>query len=115
MLLSASPHNNDAPSCLLPVPLDTLVKSDSFTAKYIQSTPNRQVDLALAQLLHKLQILNRAAPAGIRDRDAAPLGQLGDQLVVDAALQAFDVGSVDQKLGAVGFEELDAVWHTYLY
>jgi hypothetical protein len=32
---------------------------------------------------------------------------LGDQFVVDAALEALDVCGVDEELGAMGFEEGD--------
>jgi hypothetical protein len=92
---------------LLAVPLDAVGELDARTAKDVQGTSNRQVHLAVAELLDQLEILNRAAAAGVRDGNGTPLGQLGNQLVVDAALQALYVGGVDEELGAVRFEEGD--------
>ena len=51
-----------------------------------------------------------SAASSVGDGDGAPLAQLCDQLVVDAALQALDIGGVDQELGAVGLEEANAVY-----
>jgi hypothetical protein len=42
--------------------------------------------MALAQTLDELQILDAAATAGVGYGYAAPLGEFGYQLVVDAAL-----------------------------
>jgi hypothetical protein len=53
--------------------------------------------------------LERAAASSVGDGDSAPLAQLRDQLVVNATLQALDVGGVDQELGAVGLEEANAL------
>lgn len=58
--------------------------------------------------------MERAAASSVGDGDGAPLAQLCDQLVVDAALQALDVGGVDQELGAVGLEEADALFEHLL-
>lgn len=96
------------------VPLHTLVELDALPAEYVQGAPDGQVDPGAAQALHELQVLERAAASSVGDGDGAPLAQLCDQLVVDAALQALDVGGVDQELGAVGLEEADALYEYVL-
>lgn len=96
-------------SLLFLVPGHHLVKTHALAAKNVQGTSNRQIYFSPTEVLDQLQIGNGATAAGVGDGDAAPLAQLGDELVVDAALQAFDVGGVDEELGAVGFEEVDAL------
>jgi len=91
--------------CLLRIPLDAVLELDARTTKDIQCAANGKIHLALAQLLHQFQIFNRAASTGVRDGYAAPFRQLGNEFVVYTALQAFDVGGVDEELAAVGFEE----------
>lgn len=86
---------------LSPIPLDTLLQPHPGSAKTIECTADGEVDLALAQTLDHLQVREVAAAAGVRHGDAAPLGQLGDELLVHAALEALVVGCVDKKLGAV--------------
>jgi phosphoribosylformimino-5-aminoimidazole carboxamide ribonucleotide (ProFAR) isomerase len=76
---------------------------DARTTKDVQGTSNRQVHLAVAELLDQLEILNRAAAAGVCDGNGTPLGQLGHELVVDAALQALYVG------GGRSIEDLELV------
>lgn len=100
-----------APSwlCLLLIPRNAILKLDALTAENVQRASNRQIHLAPAQLLDQLQIRNRPAPARICHRDAAPLGQPRNQLVIDAALQALDVGGVDQELGAIRLKQRNAV------
>jgi hypothetical protein len=98
-----------AGSELLFVPFHTLVELDARPTEYVQGAPNGQVDLGATQALHKLQVLERAAASSVGDGDSAPLAQLRDQLVVNATLQALDVGGVDQELGAVGLEEANAL------
>ena len=87
------------------IPRYTILKLDALPAKDIQRTPNCEVHFTLAQLLHQLQISDAAASARIGYWDRTPFSKLGDEGVVDAGLEAFDVGGVDQKLGTVGFEE----------
>lgn len=93
-------------SCLLLIPRNNILKLDTTPAENIQCTTNGKVDASVAQFLHQLQVFNRSAAAGVGDGDAAPLSQLRDELVVDAPLQTFDVGGVDEELGTVGLEEL---------
>lgn len=85
-------------SLLFLIPLYTVVKRHATASEYIQRRANGQVDLACTQTLDELQISQVAAAARIGDGDGAPFGQRGDEVVVDAALQALDVGGVDQKL-----------------
>ena len=92
---------------LLAVPLDAVDELDARTTEDVQRTSNCQVHLAVAELLDQLEILNRTAAARVCDGNSAPLGQLGNELVVNAALQTLYVGSVDEELGAVGLEEGD--------
>jgi hypothetical protein len=53
------------------------------------------------------------AAARIGHGDAAPLGQPRDQRLVDAALQAFVVGGVDEEFGTERFEEADGVLYSF--
>ena len=87
------------------IPRTHILKLDAGTTEDVQCTPNCEVDLAAAQLLYELQVFDRPAPARVCDGDAAPLSQLCHELVVDAALQALDVGGVDQEFRTVRFEE----------
>ena len=82
---------------------------DARAAEYVEGAPNGQVDLGATQGLHKFQVLDGAAAPSVGDGDGAPLAQLCDQLVVDATLQALDIGGVDQELGAIGLEQADAL------
>ena len=89
------------------IPLDTLGQRHTAPAEAVQGAPDGQVDLAAAELLHEVEIGQRPAPTRVRHRDAAPLGQLLDELLVDATLQTLVVGGVDEELGAVGLEFFD--------
>jgi len=87
------------------IPRYAILKLDALPSKDVKCTPNCQIHLTLTQLLHQLQISDAAAPPRVGYWDRAPFGEFGDKGVVDAGLEAFDVGGVDQKLGTVGFEE----------
>lgn len=95
---------------LPPVPLDTLLQLYPGSAETVEGTADGKVDLALTQLLDHLQVLEVAAAARVCHGDAAPLGQLRDELLVHSTLQAFVVGCVNQKLGAVRLEGLYRVF-----
>jgi hypothetical protein len=71
---------------MLFVPLHAVLKFDTRTAKHIQCTANGQVDLAIAKLLHQLQILDRSSATSICDGYIAPFSELGDELMVDSTL-----------------------------
>lgn len=86
------------------VPLNTLLEPDPRSTKAIQGASDSEVDLALAELVHFFKVLEVAPAAGISDGYAAPLGQLGDELLVHASLETLVVGRMDQKLGAVRLE-----------
>lgn len=95
------------PLFLRPIPSNRILKPDARAAKDIQCTTNRKIQLTAAQFLHQLQILDRPSAAGIRAGYTAPLAQPLHEILVDTALQALVVSSVDQELGAVGLQEAD--------
>jgi len=94
------------------IPLDTVRKRDPATTKHVQRTPDGQIDLATAELLDQVQVLQMSSSARVRHGNAAPLGQPRHELVVDTLLQAFVVGGVDEEFRAVGFEAGDAFWES---
>lgn len=87
------------------VPFYTLIKRYPGTTKDIQRTSNRQIYLPLAADVNLLQILKIPSTSGIGDRDRAPLGQLGHELLINALLQTLDICSVNEELGTVGLQE----------
>ena len=92
---------------MLPIPFYALGERHSTAPEAVQGAPDGQVDLATAQLLYPVQILQVPAPTGVGYWDAAPLRQLLDKLLVDAPLQALVVGRVDEKLGAIRLQAAD--------
>lgn len=58
----------------------------------------------MAELLDFLKVFEVAPATSISYRYTAPLGQLGDELLVNTSLEALVVGRVDQELGAVRLE-----------
>lgn len=94
---------------LLFIPAHAVLKLDTRAPKDIQRASNRKIDLPVAQFLHQLEVLKRPTASCVGHGDAAPLRQLADELVVDAALETFDVGGVNEELGAVGLEERDGL------
>lgn len=78
--------NTSLPRLLLPIPLHTLLESDTATPEDVQRASDGQIDLAAAQLLHQLQVLQATPTAGVRDGDGAPLRQLLHQRMIDALL-----------------------------
>lgn len=91
---------------LLLVPLDALLQLDAVAPETVQRAADGQVHLAVADPLDRLEIVEVPAPAGVRDGDGGPRGQLRHELLVDALLQAFVVGGVDEELGAVRLQLL---------
>lgn len=89
---------------LSPVPFDALVQLDAEAAEAVQGAADGQVDLPRAQPGDVVEIGQVPAAAGVGDGDTAPLGQLCDEVLVDAALEALVVGCVDEELGAVGLK-----------
>lgn len=85
-------------SCLSSVPLDTLVQPHPAATEAVQSTADCQIDGAAAQPGDVVQVLEVPATAGVGDGDAAPLRQLGDEMLIDPSLQALVVGGVDEEL-----------------
>ncbi|KDN65388.1 hypothetical protein CSUB01_05778 [Colletotrichum sublineola] len=92
-----------------PVPRHALLKLHPVAAETVQRAPDRQVYLALAELLHHVQVPQVPAAARVRDRQAAPLGQPLHKLLVDPFLQALVVRRVDEELGAIGLQQLDGL------
>ena len=92
---------------MLLVPGHTVLEPRSNPTENVKRASDRQVDLSSTQLLHQIQIPDVPAPTGVRDGDRPPLCQSGDELLVDALLQALVVGGVDQELAAVGLEHAD--------
>lgn len=90
-----------------PVPLNTVRKLDAAPTKDVERAADGEIDLAPADAVHELEVGYVLAPAGVGDGDGAPLGQLGDEILVDPGLQALDVGGVDEELGTVVLEQLD--------
>ena len=90
------------PSLPLSIPLHAVLELDSAPTEDVERTADRQVDPASAQSLDGVQVGDATCSAGVRDRDGAPLAEAPDQILVDAALEAFGVGGMDEELGAVG-------------
>lgn len=96
---------------LLLVPPDAIFKLHPRASEDVQRAANRKIDLAIAQLLHQLEVLERSAATRVRHGDTAPLGELAHELVVDSTLEAFHVGCVDEELCAVRLEARYGLWH----
>lgn len=84
--------------CLSPIPLDTLVQTHATATEAVQSAAYGQIDGAAAQLGDVTQVLEVPATAGVGHRDAAPLGQFGDEMLIDPTLQTLIVGRMDEEL-----------------
>lgn len=91
---------------LLPIPSHTLLKWQC-SPKAIQSAPNRKIDLAITQALDELKIGDATPPAGVSDGDGAPLSESAHEIGVNAALQSFVIGGVDEEFRGVWFEGFD--------
>lgn len=91
------------------VPARALLKIATLSSKDIQRAPNRQIDLSVAQLLHKREVINVPSTSCVGHGDAAPLRELADELVVDAALETFDISCMDEKFSAVRLEKGDGL------
>lgn len=116
MIINANTHANATsrfrPTCPIPcstnlpprIPLHALLKPHATPPKNIQRAPNRQVHLPATQPLHPVQILEAPPAAGVRDGDGAPLSQLLDEGLVDALLEAFVVGGVDEEFRTIRLE-----------
>lgn len=89
------------------VPSNSLLKLDTASTEDVQSATNGQIHFAAAQLLHKLQVLKVTAAASICNRNCADGRKKLYKFDVNASLLAFYVCGVNQKLGAVRFEEGD--------
>lgn len=100
---------------LASVPLATLVESDALASKDVQGAPYGEIDFAIAEALHELQILNIPATTGVRDRDRADFRQKCDQSLIDAGLQTFGIGSMDQKFTTVRLERGNVVYRMLAY
>lgn len=88
--------------CRRPIPRNTLVQRDALAPKDIQRATNGHVDSPAAELLHQLQVGEVARATGVGDGDGVDAAQRCDEGGVDAGLEAFGVGGVDQEGGAVG-------------
>lgn len=86
------------------IPLNTLVQPHTTPTKAVQSTADCQINGSAAQPGYIVQVLEVPATARVGHGDAAPLGQLGDELLINPTLQALVIGSVDEELGAVGLQ-----------
>lgn len=70
----------------LPIPKNTFFQLYPITSEAIQSTADGEVDLATAQLLHEVQVIECSRASSIRDRNITPLSQLLNEFFVDPFL-----------------------------
>jgi len=99
------------PILLLVVPLYTLLKPTPTTSENIQTTPQRQIHLSSTQLLHAIQIREIAAATSVGDGNGQVVGgESADKGFVNAALETFVVGGVDQKFGASSGKVGEVFW-----
>lgn len=92
--------------CLSSVPLDTLIQLHAAATEAIQSTADGQIHGTATEPGYVVQVLEVPAAASVGHGDGTPLRQLGDELLIDATLEALVIGSVDEELGAVGLQLL---------
>lgn len=90
---------------MLGVPCNAVSKLYAATTKDVQRASNRQVDLAVAELFDRVEILEASTSTRIRHRNGAPLGKLADEFVVNSLLQTLIVGGVDQEFAAERLQE----------
>nr|POE53844.1 uncharacterized protein c3f10.08c [Quercus suber] len=83
-----------------PIPCAALVERHAPPAENIQGTTDGEIDLAVAEMLDKLEILDVATTASVGDGDAADRRKICDQFFVDASLKTFGVRRVDQEFAA---------------
>ena len=95
-------HSFLLPSCI--VPLAALFESDTFATEDIESTADREINFAVAQPLHQLQVMDISSTTRISDRDCTDLGQMANEFLVNTCLQAFGVCCVDEEFAAVRFQ-----------
>lgn len=97
----------DAPKTLLllRIPRNAVFELHRTSTENIQCTSNGQINLTIAKLLDRVQVLQAPAAPSIRHWDAAPRGQFLHELVVDTLLEALVIGGVDEEFGAVRLEE----------
>lgn len=88
-------------SQILLVPGYTIIKFGTTATEDVERAADRQVDLTVTHVSHEVKILHCARAAGVCDRYAAPFRQPPHQLDVDALLETFVVGSMNEELGAV--------------
>lgn len=84
-------------SSLIPssIPLTAFVEGYSFPTEDIESAPNCQINLTIAEALNQLEVCDVPATASIRNGYGADLCKVLDQLFVDAGLQAFGIGRMN--------------------
>jgi hypothetical protein len=68
------------------IPLDTFVQLYTAATEAVKSTADCQIDGTAAQPGYIVQVLEIPATSSVGHRDAAPLGQLGDELLIHPAL-----------------------------
>lgn len=96
------------------VPLDTFFKPCTSAAKDIESTSNSQVNLSMTRFVDEIEVCHCPCTTCIRDRDTAPIGEPGNQVHVDALLEAFVVGCMDEEFGTVRLEKFDVVYNVLI-
>lgn len=92
------------------IPCNAVLELHARAAEAVEGTADGQVDLSSAQPGHEVEIVQRPATARVRDWNRAPIGQPSHELLVDSALQTLVVCRVDEELGTVRLELLDAFW-----
>jgi hypothetical protein len=63
--------------------------------------------MAVAGGIDEEHIVHGGGTAGVGDGDFAPRAKQGDEIGIDAAAEAFDIGGVDEELGAMGSERVE--------
>lgn len=92
---------------LFSVPFYTVIKLDTSSAKAVQGTSNRKVNLAVTQSLHQLKVFEVAASTSICDRYRAPFRKSTHELLIHSFLQAFIIRGMNKELGTVWFQSPD--------
>lgn len=89
------------------IPCHAFIQFHTVSSKAVQRTPNREIDLSATKSLYQIQIPQMSPAPSVGNRNRTPLRQLLHQLLIDAALQAFVISSMNEKLGAVWLQRLD--------
>lgn len=87
------------------IPLDAL-RELKRTPEDVQRTSNGQIHLSAAEFGDSIQIMDVLGASRVSNRNRAPFSESLHQIFVDALLEAFVIGCVDEEFAAVLLEEL---------